>query len=72
MICLGAIATHAILGTKAKVTELRGLLVEHEHFRVGVTVHPSAILRAPDRARAYSGFVDDLQALFAKTRSSRS
>lgn len=40
-------------------------IVEHEHFRVGVTVHPSAILRAPDRSVAYSAFVDDLTTLFA-------
>ncbi|MGW4633533.1 hypothetical protein [Nocardia sp. NPDC004415] len=40
-------------------------IVEHEHFRVGVTVHPFAILRAPDRSVAYSAFVDDLTTLFA-------
>ncbi|WP_278265409.1 UdgX family uracil-DNA binding protein [Nocardia sp. AG03] len=64
VICLGAIATHAVLGPKAKVTELRGHVVDDDPFRVGVTVHPSAVLRAPDRTEAYSAFVDDLRTLF--------
>ncbi|WP_280300328.1 UdgX family uracil-DNA binding protein, partial [Nocardia neocaledoniensis] len=52
VICLGAIATQAVLGPKAKVTELRGQVVDGEHHRVGVTVHPASVLRAGDPARA--------------------
>ncbi|MFC4372562.1 UdgX family uracil-DNA binding protein [Nocardia halotolerans] len=64
VICLGAIATQAVLGPKAKVTELRGRTTEAEHYRVGATVHPSSVLRAPDRTQAYREFVDDLTRLF--------
>ena len=64
VVCLGAIATHAVLGPRAEVTELRGHTVELDDFRVGVTVHPSAVLRAPDRARSYTEFVDDLARVF--------
>ncbi|MBC7305051.1 MAG: UdgX family uracil-DNA binding protein [Nocardia sp.] len=66
VICLGAIATQSVLGAKAKVTELRGHTVELERFRVGATVHPSSVLRATDRSRAYAEFVDDLTRLFEK------
>ncbi|KAF0845728.1 UdgX family uracil-DNA binding protein [Nocardia caishijiensis] len=66
VICLGAIATHSVLGPKAKVTELRGRTVELEHFRVGATVHPSSVLRATDRTKAYAEFVDDLTNLFER------
>lgn len=64
VICLGAIATQAVLGPKAKVTELRGRIVDAEHYRVGATVHPASVLRATDRAQAYTEFVDDLTRLF--------
>ncbi|MFE3543833.1 UdgX family uracil-DNA binding protein [Nocardia sp. NPDC059177] len=64
VICLGAIATRAVLGPQAKVTDLRGRTVELADFTAGITVHPSAVLRAPDRKQAYTAFVDDLSAIF--------
>jgi uracil-DNA glycosylase family protein len=46
LVCLGATATRALLGTKVKVTKERGTLIESELAPiVGVTVHPSSILR---------------------------
>jgi uracil-DNA glycosylase family protein len=46
LVCLGAIAAKALLGTKVKVTKDRGRLIESELAPiVGVTVHPSSILR---------------------------
>jgi uracil-DNA glycosylase len=46
LVCLGATATRALLGTKVKVTKQRGTLIESELAPiVGVTVHPSSILR---------------------------
>jgi uracil-DNA glycosylase len=46
LVCLGAIAAKALLGAKVKVTKDRGRLIESELAHVvGVTVHPSSILR---------------------------
>jgi uracil-DNA glycosylase len=46
VVCLGATATRALLGGKVKVMRDRGKLIESELAPVvGVTVHPSSILR---------------------------
>ena len=46
LVCLGATATKALLGSKVKVTKDRGRLIDSELAPiVGVTVHPSSILR---------------------------
>jgi uracil-DNA glycosylase len=46
LICLGAIAAKALLGTKVRVTKDRGRPIDSELAPlVGVTVHPSSILR---------------------------
>jgi uracil-DNA glycosylase len=46
LVCLGATATKALLGTKVKVTKDRGELIDSDLAPiVGVTVHPSSILR---------------------------
>jgi DNA polymerase len=51
VVCLGATATHALLGRSAKVTVLRGRVLEPPELAVPaiVTLHPSAVLRAGDR-----------------------
>jgi DNA polymerase len=51
LVCLGATATHALLGRGAKVTALRGQVIEVPEVEppVIVTLHPSAVLRAGDR-----------------------
>ena len=51
LVCLGATATHALLGRGAKVTALRGRVMEVPELEppVIVTLHPSAVLRAGDR-----------------------
>ncbi|MBB5956783.1 DNA polymerase [Saccharothrix tamanrassetensis] len=61
VVCLGATAAKAIMGTAYKVTERRGRLEQTDDFRVISTVHPSAVLRAPDRDEAYAGFLADLR-----------
>src|SRR3954463_7345435 len=49
LICLGAVPTQALLGSKVKVTKDRGRRLESDLAPVVmVTVHPSSILRAPD------------------------
>jgi DNA polymerase len=65
LVCLGAVAAKALLGSKFKVTQQRGQLFESELApQVTATVHPSSILRAPDeqaRQQAYHDFVEDLK-----------
>jgi DNA polymerase len=65
IVCLGATATKALLGSAVRVTKDRGALMERE-TSVGprqflVTIHPSAVLRADDRDAAYDGLVADLR-----------
>jgi len=65
LVCLGAVAAQALLGSQFRVTRERGRFVESPLAeRVMATVHPSSILRAPDaeaRAAAMAQFVADLQ-----------
>jgi DNA polymerase len=65
IVCLGATAAQSILGNAFRLTRERGKFVEHPWApRVTATVHPSAILRAPDeeqRHLAYRAFVADLE-----------
>lgn len=67
LVCLGATASQALLGSSFRVTKDRGKVFEsaiHEH--VFATVHPSSILRARgNRDEAYGAFVDDLRAAAA-------
>jgi uracil-DNA glycosylase len=65
--CLGATAAQSILGNEFRLTKDRGRPIEHPpEGTIVATVHPSAILRAPDpeqRETAYAQFVDDLKAI---------
>jgi uracil-DNA glycosylase family protein len=65
LVCLGAVAAQALLGSKVRVTKDRGKPLESELAPVVVvTIHPSAILRErdqPARAAAFDGFVADLR-----------
>ena len=64
VVCLGATAAQALLGPRFRVTRERGAWVKAPWAeRVLATVHPSAILRAPDdeaRHREFDRFVADL------------
>jgi uracil-DNA glycosylase len=64
VVCLGATAAQALLGPRFRVTKQRGEWVQAPWAkRVLATVHPSAILRAPDdetRHREFDLFVADL------------
>ncbi len=66
---LGAVASKALLGPGFKLTEHRGELLEppadlvEATAKVLATVHPSSILRAPNRTEAYDAFVADLRVL---------
>ena len=65
IVCLGATAAHALLGPKYRLTKERGKFVEHHLApHVTATIHPSAVLRAPDaegRHEEYRKLVDDLK-----------
>jgi uracil-DNA glycosylase len=62
LVCLGATAAQALLGKSFRVTQQRGEFVESELAPlVTATIHPSAILRAPDeREVEMKGLIDDL------------
>ena len=65
IVCLGATAVKAMLGSAVRVMKDRGTLMERETSlgprQFLVTVHPSAVLRADDRDAAYNGLVADLR-----------
>ena len=65
IVCLGATAAQALLGNKFRLTKERGVPLKHPWADyVVATIHPSAILRAPDalhRQEEYSRFVADLK-----------
>jgi DNA polymerase len=74
IVCLGATAAQALLGKEFRVTRHRGELIESPYApNVTATIHPSAILRAPDeetRHEEMKRFIDDLNKI-AKVISSR-
>jgi uracil-DNA glycosylase len=64
LVLLGAVAAKALLGSSFRVTRHRGELLESELAPiVTATIHPSAILRAPDdesRQSQRRAFAEDL------------
>jgi uracil-DNA glycosylase family protein len=69
-VCLGATALQAVLGKERRVLKDRGHFFDHPTAgKVTTTVHPSAILRAPDSAQRqadFEAFVKDLKAVRLK------
>ena len=65
IVCLGATAAQALLGSKFKVSKQRGQFIESTLAPyILATVHPSSILRAPDdesRRADKRRFIDDLK-----------
>lgn len=65
VVCLGATAAQALLGRSFRVTQQRGQLFPfREGVMIAATVHPLAILRAPDdesRHREMQLFIADLR-----------
>ena len=64
IVCLGATAAQALLGRDFRVTRQHGEVVQSELGATLATIHPSAVLRAPDDVRdeTYDGLVADLRA----------
>jgi DNA polymerase len=75
IVCLGAVAVRALLGSAAKVMTDRGRVIESPYGPCLVTVHPSSLLRVEDSAErraAYEAFLYDLrQGLTFRTRRLR-
>jgi uracil-DNA glycosylase len=63
IVALGATAAQTIFEKKTTIRENRGQLLDHPWAKVLVTIHPSAVWRAPeaDREREYAGFLADLK-----------
>ncbi len=63
LVCLGAIASQALLGRSFRVTKDRGKAQTWGVYTVVATIHPSAVLRATepdDRERLRASLVEDL------------
>ncbi|HEY1309064.1 MAG TPA: UdgX family uracil-DNA binding protein [Vicinamibacterales bacterium] len=64
VVCLGSTAAQSVFGSSFKLTQHRGqVLSSATAERVVVTIHPSAVLRAPDsegRRAAFEDLVADL------------
>jgi DNA polymerase len=70
VVCLGATAAQAVAGSRFRLTDQRGELMPRPDSVADdlpgdwwflATVHPSAVLRAPDRDRAYQDLLADLR-----------
>jgi DNA polymerase len=65
IVCLGATAAQSVLGTQFKLMQQRGQVLASDLApRVVASIHPSAVLRAPDsegRRAAYDMLVSDLK-----------
>jgi uracil-DNA glycosylase len=74
LVCLGATAAQAVLGPQFKLTQHRGTMhASPIATQVLATIHPSAVLRAPDsegRRLAYESLVDDLKVVAKALRNS--
>ena len=72
LVCLGATAAQAILGSSFKLMQQRGQIVASAMApQVVATIHPSAVLRAPDsegRREAYEMLVADLKVVASAIR----
>jgi DNA polymerase len=63
IVCLGAVASQALLGRSFRVTRQRGKAIEWGGRIVVATIHPSAALRAGDpdeRDRLRASLAEDL------------
>jgi DNA polymerase len=70
VVCLGSTASSALIGPDFRLTQHRGeWIASRLAARILATIHPSAILRAPDgeaRLEAKRGFVADLRLVAAQ------
>jgi uracil-DNA glycosylase family protein len=81
VVCLGATAAQSLLGKTFRLTQHRGEFVRSPmedlppHMQILATVHPSSLLRIPDREarhRAQQEFQDDLALAARRIRRNQS
>ena len=70
VVCLGATAAQSLMGSAFRITAERGKFFPHRWARELVaTVHPSAVLRMPERyEEEYELFVRDLRLIAARVK----
>jgi DNA polymerase len=70
VVCLGATAAQSLMGRDFRITSERGIFFPHRWAKELVaTIHPSAILRMPERYdEEYGLFVQDLKLIAAKVK----
>ncbi|HWQ90592.1 MAG TPA: UdgX family uracil-DNA binding protein [Clostridia bacterium] len=64
LVALGATAARSIFNTATRIGDSRGKILETRFGKTLVTIHPSALLRIPDRSAVeleYRRFVEDLR-----------
>lgn len=63
LVCLGAIAARALIDPRFRLMARRGRVLDGRRPSVLATIHPSAVLRAPEegRRRLYAFLVRDLE-----------
>jgi uracil-DNA glycosylase len=73
VVCLGATAAQSLMGPAFRITKERGNFFAHRWAKhLVATVHPSAVLRLPERyEEEYGLFVRDLRSVAAKMRELR-
>jgi len=75
IVCLGATAAQTLLGRNFRITQQRGIFLPFTQSKwIMTTVHPSALLRAPDperRHEEYELFLRDLSAIPEKVSAIR-
>jgi uracil-DNA glycosylase len=70
VVCLGATAAQSLMGRNFRITVERGKFFPHAWAKeIVATVHPSAVLRAPERyEEEYELFLSDLKGIAARVR----
>jgi DNA polymerase len=64
VVAMGATAAQSVFGKATPINKSRGRIIDLEHTKALVTVHPSYLLRLPDeeaKVREYELFVNDLK-----------
>jgi uracil-DNA glycosylase family 4 len=70
IVSLGRYATHALLGTRAPISTLRGKWFHYEGVDLMPTFHPSFLLRSPDKKREAWADLQQVMRHFGTQRTS--
>lgn len=67
IVALGTFAAHALLGTDAPISRIRGVVHEYRGAKLIPTFHPAYLLRSPDRKRDVWEDMKKVRALLNET-----